>query len=59
MKVSIDILLVTIPYTYKRGKVTCYQRPVPRELAGRYSSKPGDYLKPHEMEAAKLLAELS
>ncbi len=39
MKVSIGILLVTIPYTYKRGKVTYYQRPVPRDLADRYSSK--------------------
>jgi integrase len=39
MKVSIGILLVTIPYTYKRGKATYYQRPVPRDLADRYSSK--------------------
>jgi hypothetical protein len=39
MRLSIGLLQVTIPYSYKRGKVTYYQRPVPRDLADRYTSK--------------------
>ena len=39
MKVSIGILLVTLPYSYQRGKVIYYQRPVPTDLKHRYTSK--------------------
>lgn len=39
MKISIGILLVTIPYSYQRGKVIYYQRAIPDDLQQRYASK--------------------
>jgi integrase len=39
MKVSIGILLVTIPYSYQRGKVIYYQRAIPADLQERCAAK--------------------
>lgn len=39
MQVSFGILLVKLPYSYVRGKVIYYQRPVPTDLKQRYTAK--------------------
>ena len=39
MKISIVILLVTLPFSYKRGKVIYYQKAIPQDLQERCSAK--------------------
>lgn len=39
LKISIGILLVTLPYSYIRGKVIYYQRAIPQDLQERCSAK--------------------
>jgi integrase len=39
MKISIGILLVTLPYSYQRGKTIYYQRAIPGDLQERYALK--------------------
>ncbi len=39
VKISIFILLVTLPFSYKRGKVIYYQRAIPQDLQERCSAK--------------------